>query len=123
MDIRAGRIGLGSLEASALSATKTDVKKTARLSKDNVATPFDIRCEILSELWLNYKKDPEFEDFIQYNDLGLPLAYCISEGVVEATEIATKFINETFELLLAGLAIEDEDFENLDEMLGLGEAE
>jgi hypothetical protein len=72
-------------------------------------------------LWLNYKADTEFKDFIEYNDLGLPLAYSIAEGIVEATPIATRFVEETFELLLAGLAIEDEGFENLDEMLGLAE--
>jgi hypothetical protein len=72
-------------------------------------------------LWLNYKADDEFKDFVVYNDLGLPLAYAVAEGIVEATPIATNFINETFELLVAGLAIEDEGFENLDEMLGLAE--
>ena len=84
-------------------------------------TPFLTKCEILSDLWLNYKADDEFKDFIEYNDLGLPLAYAVAEGIVEATPIATNFINETFELLVAGLAIEDEGFENLDEMLGLAE--
>ena len=84
-------------------------------------TPFLIRCEILSDLWLNYKTDKEFAEFFAYNDLGLPLAYAIAEGIVEATPIATRFVEETFELLLAGLAIEDEGFENLDEMLGLAE--
>lgn len=84
-------------------------------------TSFETRCEILSDLWLNYKADDEFKDFIEYNDLGLPLAYAVAEGIVEATPIATNFINETFELLVAGLAIEDEGFENLDEMLGLAE--
>jgi hypothetical protein len=84
-------------------------------------TSFETRCEILSDLWLNYKADDEFTEFIQYNDLGLPLAYAISEGIVENTPPAENFINETFELLLAGLGIEDEGFENLDEMLGLAE--
>jgi hypothetical protein len=84
-------------------------------------TPFLTKCEILSDLWLNYKADDEFKDFIEYNDLGLPLAYAIAEGIVEATPIATRFVEETFELLLAGLAIEDEGFDNLDEMLGLAE--
>ena len=80
-------------------------------------TPFLIRCEILSDLWLNYKADDEFKDFIVYNDLGLPLAYSLAEGIVEPTEIATRFVNETFELLLAGLGLEDDEFETLDQML------
>jgi hypothetical protein len=84
-------------------------------------TSFETRCEILSDLWLNYKADDEFKDFIVYNDLGLPLAYAISEGIVENTPPAENFINETFELLLAGLGIEDDGFDNLDEMLELAE--
>ena len=83
-----------------------------------MATSYENKASILSELWLNYKDDQNFEEFIKYNDLGLPLAYAISEGIVDSTEIAAGFVSETFELLLAGLAIsEDIGFENLDEMI------
>ena len=84
-------------------------------------TELSVRCEILSELWLNYKSDDNFKDFIAYNDLGLPLAYSFAEGIVETTDLAINFVNETFELLLAGLGIEDEGFENLDDLLDLAE--
>ena len=86
-----------------------------------MATPFEKRCEILAELWIDYRKDEEFADFVAYCDLGLPLAYSISEGIVETTPVAENYINETFELLISALGIEDEDFENLDEILGLAE--
>lgn len=87
-----------------------------------MSTTFGDKCTILSELWLNYKKDEEFEDFIEYNDLGLPLAYCISEGiVVDVTPMAEKYVLETFDVLLAGLGIEDEGFETLDELLDWAE--
>ncbi len=84
-------------------------------------TTFENKCAILAELWLNYKADEEFEDFIEYNDLGLPLAYAISSGIVERTQKADGFIEETFELLLASLDVEDEGFESLDDLLQLGE--
>lgn len=84
-------------------------------------TTFADKCLILSDLWLNYKSGEEFAEFIQYNDLGLPLAYLISEGIVETTPPAENYVNETFDVLLAGLGIEDEGFENLDELLGLAE--
>jgi hypothetical protein len=74
------------------------------------------KAEILSELWLNYKDDVNFEDFISYNDLGLPLAYAISMNIVKGTELSDKFINETFSLLLASLEVEDQGFENLDDI-------
>ena len=86
-----------------------------------MSTPFKKRCEILAELWIDYRKDEEFTDFMAYCDLGLPLAYSISEGIVETTPVAENYINETFELLISALGIEDEDFENLDEILGLAE--
>jgi hypothetical protein len=83
-----------------------------------MATLYENKLQILSDLWLNYADDQNFEEFIEYNNLGLPLAYAISEGIVESTEIAAGFVSETFELLLAGLAIpEDTGFENLDEMI------
>ena len=80
-------------------------------------TTFDNKCLILSDLWLNYRSDEQFEDFITYNDMGLPLAYALSEGIVKGTDTSTKFIDETFDLLLAGLSIEDTGFESLDDVL------
>lgn len=80
-------------------------------------TTFENKCIILSDIWLNYRNDTEFVDFIEYNDLGLPLAYAISEGIVDTTELATNFINETFDLLLAGLGIDDTGFEHLDDLM------
>jgi hypothetical protein len=83
-------------------------------------TTFDNKVAILAELWLDYRDDEEFTDFIEYNDLGLPLAYAISTNIVKSTPTAEKFINETFELLLAGLDVEDTGFEDLAEVLELG---
>jgi hypothetical protein len=85
---------------------------------DSATTPFSNRCEILGDLWVAYKGDPEFEDFISYNDLGLPLAYVLANEIVKSTDLAEKFVDETFDLLLAGLEIEDTGFETLDDLLG-----
>lgn len=84
---------------------------------DNL-TPFSDKCHILGDLWLNYRNDEEFVDFIEYNDLGLPLAYAIGEGIVVDTNLSNSLINETWDLLLAGLGIEDVGYTSLDEMLG-----
>jgi hypothetical protein len=83
-----------------------------------MTTPYEDKLAILSELWLNYRNDQNFEEFIAYNDLGLPLAYAIAEGIVESTDLAATFILETFELLLSGLAIEEDiGFETLDDLI------
>jgi hypothetical protein len=80
-------------------------------------TTFDNKCAILADVWLNYRYDEQFLDFIEYNDMGLPLAYALSEGIVKGTDLSTTFIEETFGLLLAGLEIEDTGFESLDDVL------
>lgn len=83
-----------------------------------MSTSYEDKAAILADLWLNYRQDVDFADFIEYNDLGLPLAYAISESIVESTEIAARFVEETFDLLLEGLDIEeDTGFETLDDML------
>jgi hypothetical protein len=83
-------------------------------------TPFSSKCEILGELWLKYRGDyPELEDFLEYNDLGLPIAYAISNDIVKSTDLAKAFIDETFDLLLAGLDIDDTGWDNLDQLLAL----
>jgi hypothetical protein len=87
-----------------------------------MGTTYENKCGILAELWLNYRDDEEFADFIEYNDLGCPLAYAISAEIVESTDRAQEFIEETFELLLSGLDIEeDEGYESLDDLLQLDE--
>jgi hypothetical protein len=65
---------------------------------------------------MNYRDDENFDDFVSYNDLGLPLAYLVATGIVKTTDMANKFINETFELLLASLEVNDEGFEDLDDI-------
>jgi hypothetical protein len=86
---------------------------------ENVMTNYSSKCAILSELWISYRNDEQFQDFIEYNDLGLPLAYAIAEGVVSSTELAQRFVEETFDVFLAGLDITDAGFENLDEILSI----
>lgn len=80
-------------------------------------TPLSNRTDILADLWIRHKDDPEFIDFVSYNDLGLPLAYALSHGIVNMTEQVEMFINETWDLLIGALNIEDTGFETLDEVL------
>jgi hypothetical protein len=80
-------------------------------------TTFDNKCAILSDIWLNYRNDEQFQDFIEYNDMGLPLAYALSEGIVKGTDMSTTFVDETFDILITGLNIEDTGFDSLDDIL------
>lgn len=82
-----------------------------------MTTTFSNKASILADLWMNYRDDEEFVDFVEYNDLGLPLAYALSAGVIEESDKVARFIEETFDLLLSGLGIQDDyGFENLDDL-------
>ena len=81
-------------------------------------TTYTDKCSILAELWLNYRQDEQFQDFIEYNDLGLPIAYAIANDIVKSTEMAERFVSETFDLLISAVGLVDDDgWDSLDEML------
>jgi hypothetical protein len=79
-------------------------------------TSFENKCEILSDLWMNYRFDKKFEDFTDYNDVGLPLSFLISEDLVKPSLMAKSMVEETFDVLLAALKIEDQGYDSLDDL-------
>ena len=78
---------------------------------------FENKSTILAELWMNYREDGQIKDFIEYNDLGLPLAYLITNEIVIPTNQADIYINESYDLLVAALEVEDLEYGSLDEMM------
>lgn len=79
-------------------------------------TDFSKKCRILGELYINYKDNSKLKDFVEFNDLGLPLAYLSSEGLCELSTDGERYIEETWTLFLASLKINDTGFEVLDEL-------
>jgi hypothetical protein len=79
---------------------------------------FQNKVTILAELWMNYRDDDELKDFIEYNDIGLPLAYLLMNEIVLPSEQSAIYINETYDLFVSSLTVEDKEWESLDEMLG-----
>lgn len=89
-----------------------------------MATTFENKCAILADLWLNYKDNQELEDFVEYNDLGLPLGYLIHTGLVSVTDEGIPYVDETFNLLLSGLNADlDGEYESLNELMDLQDDE
>jgi hypothetical protein len=78
---------------------------------------FDNKITILAELWMNYRDDEDLKDFVEYNDLGLPLAYFLMNELVLPTKQAELYIDETYNLLIASLGVEDVEWTSLDELL------
>lgn len=86
-------------------------------------TPFDTRVEILANFWHTYRDEEEEKDFIDFHDLGLPLAFMLANDFVYKASIedtpAEELIHETFELLLKHWDIsEDTGFQELDDVVG-----
>lgn len=88
-----------------------------RRMANNKETTFENRCIILSDVWMEYRTDPDLEEFVSYNDLGLPLGFLLSEELVTPSQKAKDMIDETFELLLASLGVEDNGYESIDDMM------
>ena len=82
-------------------------------------TTFSNRCDILADLWMNYRESEQFQDFLEYNDLGFPLAYLLAQEIVISTQSAEMLVDETWELFLGALEKEDTGFESLDEVFGI----
>jgi hypothetical protein len=82
-----------------------------------MANDFSNKVSILAELWMNYRDDDGLKDFVEYNDLGLPMAYLILNEIVLPTEDSNIYIDETYNLLIAALSVEDIEYNSLDEML------
>jgi hypothetical protein len=66
------------------------------------------KANVLADYWLDYRNDPEWTDFMAYNDLGLPLAAGIADGFIyELTEAGESMVDETFVLLCKRLGIDE----------------
>jgi len=66
-------------------------------------TPFSSKCDIIGALWLYYRDEAmdneAWRDFFDYNDIGLPLAYLIAEGLAESTGEQTEtLVGETWQM-------------------------
>ena len=86
-------------------------------------TNFSDQAAILADLWINFRGESEFADFVEYNDIGLPLAYFIHTDLVEPSEQAEIFVGETFNLLCAALGLDlDSEYTTLNEMFEKGQA-
>lgn len=80
-------------------------------------TTFESICSILGDLWMDYKSDKYFKDFIEYNDIGLPIAFLIDNELVEPSKLATQYVYETWDIFLAALEIkEDIGWQSLEEV-------
>ena len=81
-----------------------------------MTTDFSNQVNILGEFYINYREDSDLKDFLEFNDIGLPLSYLASEGLCDISEDGKKYVAESWEMFLLAMGITDEGFENLGEI-------
>lgn len=88
---------------------------------------FETVCGILGELYTNYKDSKEFRSFVEFNDLGLPLAFLTNEGlIVELSDDGRRYVIDTFDMFIGSLKVDHEDIMEgmtLDELLEIASSE
>jgi hypothetical protein len=70
----------------------------------------------MSELYQNYREEEEYKDFISFNDIGFPLAYFNAEYLALPSVDGMRFIEETWDLLLAELDLDDTGFDGFEHL-------
>ena len=88
---------------------------------------FETVCGILGELHFTYGDSKEFRSFVEFNDLGLPLAFLTSEGlIVELSDDGRRYVIDTFDMFIGSLKVDHEDIMEgmtLDELLEIASSE
>jgi len=86
-----------------------------------MTTDFSRKLEILGDFYKQFRDNEKMSEFIEFNDIGLPLAYLASEGLCDVSDDGKKYIAETWELMLATVGIEDTGFDHITEIWAAGE--
>jgi hypothetical protein len=87
---------------------------------------FETVCGILGELHFTYGDSKEFKSFVEFNDLGLPLAFLTREGlIVELSSDGRRYVVDTFDMFIESLKVDPDDIlegMTLDELLEIASA-
>jgi uncharacterized Zn finger protein (UPF0148 family) len=84
-----------------------------------IGTSFEVRCAILSEVWIELRDSENLDVFMREGAISLALAYAIDSDIVLASDRAKELINAQFQELLETIGLdEDEGWEDLDDLRG-----
>jgi len=77
------------------------------------------KCKILGDLYQRYKGNSgDFEEFLNMNDIGLPLAFFAKEGMVTLSDDSLRYIDDTWRALMDLISAEEEnEFDSLDSII------
>jgi hypothetical protein len=73
-------------------------------------TPFSNKVDVLGEFWLLYRdqaaEDQGWQDFIDWADVGLPMAYMAWQGMVTIKPDSKKYIEEAWDVFCEMLNVD-----------------
>jgi hypothetical protein len=69
---------------------------------------------VIGQLWIEFRGDEDFEVFMDYNDLGCPMAYMVAEGLIkDLTPVGEEMIEETFKMFLELINVTEEEIDSV----------
>ena len=72
---------------------------------------------ILGQLWIDFRDDENFSAFMDYNDIGVPMAYYVAEGLVTGlTNLGEQYVEESIDMMFKLLEITEAEVDELDEI-------
>jgi predicted Zn-ribbon and HTH transcriptional regulator len=75
------------------------------------------KAKVLGQIWLRFRSSEAWEEFFEFNDVGLPLAYHFSKGLVDGlSPSGAQVINETFKLFIEPLNLSEDEIKSLPEI-------
>ena len=67
---------------------------------------------VIGQLWIEFRNDEDFSAFMDYNDLGCPMAYMVAEGLIkDLTPIGEEMITETFKMFIDLINVTEEEID------------
>jgi hypothetical protein len=87
-----------------------------------MTTPLETKASILVEWFQLNRNKPEYREFFEYNDLGIPLAIAINGEACTPTKTGVFVLEETWEDLCKWLPLPlppEGDYQSLQQMLFL----
>jgi hypothetical protein len=72
---------------------------------------------ILAQLWIDFREDDQFNAFMEYNDIGVPMAYYMAEGLVTGlTPLGEQYVEESIDMMFKLLEITEAEVDELHEI-------
>ena len=75
---------------------------------------FSDKTGVIGQLWIEFRNDEDFDAFMDYNDLGGPMAYMVAEGLIkDLTPVGEEMIEETFKMFLELINVTEEEIDSV----------